>query len=184
MTPADVSWLVVAVAAYVTLALALVAMRDGRTWYSAPALAPVIAAVAMGASPMDPASVGIAVPLWIGIGLLAVVAGSPLVSLILHLASPRTVPLQVQNSVFVTRGGHSQEELRGGVTIGLLERLAFLGCVLLGQPGGIAVIVAVKGLGRFNELNTEQTRERFIVGTLASLVWVGACTAAIVLSAT
>lgn len=183
MTPSDVSWLVVALATFATLALAIVAMRDGRTWYSALALLPVIAALAMGASPLAGPSPAVGVPLWIGVGLLAVVAGSPLVSLVLHLASPRTVPLQVQNSVFVTRGGTRQEELRGGVTIGLLERLAFLGCVLLGQPGGIAVIVAVKGLGRFNELNTEQTRERFIVGTLASLVWVGACTAAIVLSA-
>jgi hypothetical protein len=183
MSATDAGWLVLALTACLALALAVVAFRVGRTWFSAPAVLPVIGALAMGASLPAAPPPGIGVPLWIALGLLAVVAGSPLVSLVLHLASPRTVPLKVQNSVFVTRGGEQQEELRGGVTIGLLERLAFVGCVLLGQPGGIAVIVAVKGLGRFNELNTEQTRERFIVGTLASLTWVGACTAAIVLSA-
>ena len=35
----------------------------------------------------------------------------------------------------------------------------------------IAVVVALKGIGRFSELATAETRERFIIGTLASLVW-------------
>ena len=33
------------------------------------------------------------------------------------------------------------------------------------------MVVAVKGIGRFSELATPEARERFIVGTLASLVW-------------
>lgn len=42
--------------------------------------------------------------------------------------------------------------LRGGLVIGVLERLAVAGCVLLGHPEGVAVVVAVKGLGRYPEI--------------------------------
>lgn len=92
-----------------------------------------------------------------------------------------------------------QAVLRGGLVIGLLERLATAGCVLLGQPEGIAVVVAVKGLGRYPELRGSASTssastsgaanapsasgepsvaalgaavsERFIIGTLTSLIW-------------
>jgi hypothetical protein len=72
-----------------------------------------------------------------------------------------------------------REILRGGTTIGYLERAALIGCILAGQPGGVAVLVAIKGLGRFSELENELARERFLIGTLASLLWAGACVAAI-----
>jgi hypothetical protein len=71
-----------------------------------------------------------------------------------------------------------REVLRGGITIGYLERFALIGSVLAGQAAAVAVIVAVKGLGRFSELENEQARERFIIGTLASLIWAGVCAAA------
>jgi hypothetical protein len=62
--------------------------------------------------------------------------------------------------------------LRGGTWIGLLERLATTGALLLGEPTAVAAIVAVKGLGRFPELKENPAAsERFVVGTLASLVW-------------
>ena len=69
-----------------------------------------------------------------------------------------------------------REILRGGTTIGYLERLALVGTILVGQPAAIAVIVAIKGLGRFSELENAAARERFIIGTLASLAWAAACT--------
>ncbi|WP_180359679.1 hypothetical protein [Miniimonas arenae] len=115
--------------------------------------------------------------------------------------------------------------LRGGLVIGVLERLAVAGSVLLGHPEGVAIVVAVKGLGRYPELRGAATArtgaagpvavqgdpptdpqaraaqeqaaqeqaakeraaqeqaaelsaavsERFIIGTLASLVWAVAC---------
>jgi hypothetical protein len=68
--------------------------------------------------------------------------------------------------------------LRGGATVGYLERVALIGSVLAGQAAAVAVIVAVKGLGRFSELESAEARERFIIGTLASLIWAGACAAA------
>jgi len=62
--------------------------------------------------------------------------------------------------------------LRGGAIIGVLERLAVCVAVLTGQPVAIAYVVAIKGLGRFAELKeTPVAAERFIIGTLTSLLW-------------
>ncbi len=64
--------------------------------------------------------------------------------------------------------------LRGGTTIGYLERLAVMLAIIAGYPEAIAVVVAIKGIGRFSELAASEARERFIIGTIASLLW--ACT--------
>jgi hypothetical protein len=62
--------------------------------------------------------------------------------------------------------------LRGGAWLGLLERLAITGALLAGYPYGIAVVVAIKGLGRYAELRDQPiASERFVVGTLTSLIW-------------
>ncbi|AEG44366.1 hypothetical protein [Isoptericola variabilis] len=64
--------------------------------------------------------------------------------------------------------------LRGGTWIGVLERLAVTATILAGHPEGVAIVVAVKGLGRYPELKEHPVAsERFVVGTLASLVWAG-----------
>lgn len=64
------------------------------------------------------------------------------------------------------------EILRGGAWLGVLERLAITGALLAGYPYGIAVVVAIKGLGRYAELRDQPiASERFVVGTLASLIW-------------
>ncbi|APZ34810.1 hypothetical protein BOH66_11580 [Microbacterium aurum] len=64
-----------------------------------------------------------------------------------------------------------EEILRGGTTIGYLERASVTLGILAGFPGVGAVVVALKGVGRFTELATPAARERFIVGTMASLLW-------------
>ncbi len=62
--------------------------------------------------------------------------------------------------------------LRGGAIIGVLERLAVCLAILFGEPVAIAYVVAIKGLGRFAELKeTPVAAERFIIGTLTSLLW-------------
>ena len=62
--------------------------------------------------------------------------------------------------------------LRGGWWIGVLERFAVTGCILVGFTPGIAVVVAVKGLGRFPQLRDDPAAsERFVIGSLASLLW-------------
>jgi hypothetical protein len=62
--------------------------------------------------------------------------------------------------------------LRGGLVIGVLERLAVATAILTGEPVAIAYVVAIKGLGRYAELKeTPAAAERFIIGTLSSMLW-------------
>ncbi|MFH5823258.1 hypothetical protein [Georgenia sp. AZ-5] len=69
--------------------------------------------------------------------------------------------------------------LRGGAWIGMLERLAITGSVITGFPEAVAVVLAIKGLGRYPELREAHpdkrspAAERFIIGTMASYIWAG-----------
>ncbi|MHA7276562.1 hypothetical protein ACX80O_08555 [Arthrobacter sp. Hz1] len=65
--------------------------------------------------------------------------------------------------------------LRGGLVIGILERLGVAGAIIANEPVAIAYVVAIKGLGRYAELKeTPAVAERFIIGTLTSLLWAAA----------
>ncbi len=65
--------------------------------------------------------------------------------------------------------------LRGGLVIGLLERTAVVVAILADQPVAIAYVVAIKGLGRYPELRqSPAASERFIIGTLSSMLWAAA----------
>ncbi|MFE8887458.1 hypothetical protein ACFYLX_16585 [Pseudarthrobacter enclensis] len=80
----------------------------------------------------------------------------------------------------VPGGGAGPRILRGGAIIGVLERLGVCLAILTGQPVAIAYIVAIKGLGRFAELKeTPVAAERFIIGTLASMLWAAGIAAAV-----
>ncbi|MFB9166130.1 hypothetical protein [Arthrobacter psychrochitiniphilus] len=71
-----------------------------------------------------------------------------------------------------TEPEHGAEVLRGGLLIGVLERAAVAVAILAGQPVAIAYVVAIKGLGRYPELkDTPAASERFIIGTLASMLF-------------
>ncbi|WP_232531643.1 hypothetical protein [Microbacterium halophytorum] len=103
-------------------------------------------------------------------------AGAPLTAGILKLAGGRRRPPEAEAPA-------PEEILRGGLWIGILERLAVTGCILLSYPAGIAVVVAIKGLGRFSALRDEPTggvSERFLVGTLTSYLWAAAVAVAAV----
>ncbi|WP_285042027.1 hypothetical protein [Plantibacter sp. LMC-P-059a] len=110
---------------------------------------------------------------------VAVAGGGPVASLVLSLATKGTVAPGVHGGILVgeRHAGESQvigrpiEVLRGGMAIGVLERLALVAALFSGYPEAIAVIVAVKGVGRFSELDSAEARERFIIGSLASLLW-------------
>ncbi|TWS28200.1 hypothetical protein FK530_14050 [Tsukamurella conjunctivitidis] len=65
--------------------------------------------------------------------------------------------------------------LRGGLSIGVLERAAIAVCVLANFGGGLAVIVAAKGLARYPELRHPGAAEQFIIGTFVSVLWAVAC---------
>lgn len=78
--------------------------------------------------------------------------------------------------------------LRGGAWIGGLERLAVFATLVAGWPEGLAVVLAVKGLGRYPELRAAEegvrtgAAERFIIGTLVSVLWAAACAGIVVLT--
>lgn len=72
-------------------------------------------------------------------------------------------------------GATARAALRGGTWIGLLERAAVTGAVLVGYPSAVAFVIAVKGLGRYPELRENPgASERFVIGSLASLLWAAA----------
>ena len=71
--------------------------------------------------------------------------------------------------------------LRGGQWIGYLERGAVAATLLASFPEGLALVLAVKGVGRYPELRdagssgrNADAPEEFIIGTLASLLWAAA----------
>jgi len=170
------------------LVFSVLAISRRRPWFSLVAAAPVAWTILVFAvySPgyVDPVLV---IVFTLALTALGVVAGSPLVALVLTLAAPNGPQLGLHGGILVrdTTSPPPQrdlEVLRGGTTIGYLERFALIGSVLAGQFAAVAIVVAIKGLGRFSELESAQARERFIIGTLGSLTWAGTCAAAIVLT--
>jgi hypothetical protein len=76
----------------------------------------------------------------------------------------------------------ASEVLRGGAWIGAFERAAVFATLAAGWPEGLAVVLALKGLGRYSELRgsaatpagppvTGGVAERFIIGTFSSVLW-------------
>mgnify|MGYP001187628485 CR=1 FL=1 len=111
---------------------------------------------------------------WAGIG---VVIGA----LLLSIFPGRWVTALVLRRV--ATGSSDTGVLRGGAWIGMLERAAITGAILGGHPEAIAVVLAVKGLGRYPELRESHpdrrspAAERFIIGTLVSYTWAAATAA-------
>ena len=108
--------------------------------------------------------------------LAAVVGGGPVATAVLRAADPAAVG--------VAGGPQDPEILRGGAWIGVMERAAVAATLLAAWPEGLAVVLAVKGLGRYAELRAPAAAERFIVGTLASGLWSAACVGVAVLTRT
>lgn len=168
------------------LLLSLIASRrpsphkSGPHWLVIPVVALIAAAIvysALGGVQSAPA-VGFHVAAIVLLLLIGVVGGSPLVLVVLELAGSGAVPLGDHGGIIVSDTGakaKDREILRGGMTIGYLERLAIIGAALVGQFAAVAIVIAVKGLGRFSELENAAARERFIIGTLVSIVWAAAC---------
>ncbi len=97
---------------------------------------------------------------------LAVSTGGGWVTTRLVLKAARRSPDSSKDATEATSA------LRGGTWIGFLERLATTAALLLAEPAAVTAIVAIKGLGRFPELKENPAAsERFVVGTLASLLW-------------
>ena len=156
-------------------------------WIAAGALA---IALMCASSLSAPASGGFAPLLTVLAITVAVFGGSPAAATALQLAMGTSVSPGIHGGILIASkpttdaerqglvAAPKQEVLRGGRVIGILERVAAAGSIVAGFPEALAIIVAVKGVGRFTELEAAEARERFIIGTLASLIW--ACAAGLV----
>ena len=167
--------------------LAVIASRRGKHWLVLPCVALIAIAIvwAVFGGAWTAPGIGFLVAAGILLLLLGIIAGSPLVSLVLELAGSGTETLGDHGGIIVSDDSAKpvkREILRGGMTIGYLERLAIIGAALAGQFAAVAIVVAVKGLGRFSELENSAARERFIIGTLVSIIWAAACAAPMVLA--
>jgi hypothetical protein len=173
------------------LAVSVVAIRLHKPSLALFSAAPVIAGLVGVAFRLGvPApSNAVAVVGGILLALLGVVGGSPITVAVLGFSgrgAGSTPAVDGEHGGIVVDEGtppevRRAEVLRGGMIIGYLERLALIAAIVLGRLEIVAVLIAVKGLGRFSELDSPEIRERFIIGTLVSLIWAGACALLIVL---
>ena len=171
-------WIAVIAVVSVAIVLALISIRTGRTRLGLAGLLPLIAgvlALAFGVdrTAPDPFSRDLLAVL---LALLGVVGGYPVTIWVLGLATPkkRKKDKKKDDDTDGEHGGivvEGREVLRGGWVIGYLERIAVIVAVVLGRFEIFAALIAVKGLGRFSELDSSVARERFIIGTLTSLSW-------------
>ena len=105
-------------------------------------------------------------------GALAVAGGGPVTSRVFALVDGRG---HGDDPGSIHRAG---DVLRGGAWIGALERAAIFASLAVGQPEGVAIVLGLKGLGRYPELRNDEkagAAERIIIGTFASVLWAAAC---------
>lgn len=105
----------------------------------------------------------------------AVTGGGILAPMVLQLAdrSPRHGVAGAEPGVG-TGSVADPDTLRGGAWVGVLERLAVVATLLARWPEGLAVVLAVKGVGRYPELGRPAAAERFIIGSFTSILWAAA----------
>ncbi len=108
----------------------------------------------------------------LALAVLGVLGGGPAAALVLRAATREGSP--GSNGGILVGDEPGREVLRGGTTIGFLERVIVVAAVLIGRWELLAALIAVKGLGRFRDLDAGAATERFIIGTLVSLIWAGA----------
>ncbi|WP_188712938.1 hypothetical protein [Microbacterium faecale] len=164
------------VAAFIaTLIIILVTRSRPRT--AALLAAAILIVTSLVAAAMVPAAAPLAltIPLALLGVAVALLGGDPAARRVLALASNSMVREGPNGGILLRTPAATiepaPEVMRGGVTIGYLERTAVVLAIIVGYPEAIAVVVAIKGIARFTELGTPEARERFIIGTLASLGW-------------
>lgn len=132
---------------------------------------------------------GAAAPLAVAV---AVLGGGPVATAVLRGAERsgvtgvsypvETLEPEVHPTALSAEPARGADMLRGGLWIGALERAAVAVSLLVGQPGGLALVIAVKGLGRYPELRAAgAAAERFIIGTFASFLWAAAAAGVVLL---
>lgn len=184
-------WAVIVASLAAAAVLSVLAYLRPRPIHLWPAAGTIVVAIVAASTIPDPVP-AVAAPLVALLGMVvAVFGGSPAAATALQLAMGTSAPPGAHGGILVTVrpdeprapgvAATRREVLRGGLTIGVLERLGGAGSIIAGFPEGLAIVVAVKGVGRFTELEAPEARERFIIGTFASLIW--ACAAALAVHA-
>lgn len=182
MSPSDRTFLVMALMAFgvVAATVAWTSPLARRIWAPA-SLALLLAAGAVAATVGEEVAIGDGQEILIFTlgALFALAGGGPLTTLVFDLVDRR----EMRSDSMQTAG----RVLRGGAWIGALERIAIYATLVAGWPEGLAVVLAVKGLGRYPELRAAEdgvrtgAAERFIIGTFSSVLWACGCAGAVVL---
>jgi hypothetical protein len=189
-----VYWVVLLLITMASLILAILAFRLGKQPFVIASAGALVGALLLASIPVGEAPTAFSVVIALAALVLAVIGGGPAAVLALQLATKDSVAPGSHGGILVgsdttpaavadtadpagpaVAATAVHEVLRGGLTIGILERLAVAGAILAGFPEALAVVVAIKGVGRFTELASSEARERFIIGTFASLIWACAC---------
>lgn len=114
----------------------------------------------------------------LGAAIVAVLAGVPLVRAFLAVVdrsqSRNEGAGRPPRGTTVTAGAR---RLGGGAWIGMLERLAVFACLMTGFPAGLAIVLGIKGLARYPELQSPDatTAQAFIMGTFCSVLFAAGC---------
>lgn len=181
MSGSDTAHLVIALTAFATVAAGLSWSRYGQSVWApvtvlALAAAAVVASVAENLT-VDRVSTTVLVAL---AATLAVAGGGPLTTRVFTLVDRADVRADARAGI--AESGNTLDQagavLRGGAWIGALERLAVYAGLAAGFPEGVAVVLALKGVGRFPDLRESGgngATERFIIGTLTSVLWAAGC---------
>lgn len=120
---------------------------------------------------MDPLELLLKALIIAALGVVALL-GNPLIRFLLRRIDTPQQP--AESGVPLLETGRV---LRGGRWIGILERAAVYATLVAGFPAGLAMIIAIKGLGRYPELRAQadsRVGELFIIGTFASMLWAAA----------
>ncbi|MGQ7311349.1 hypothetical protein ACUOFU_06575 [Microbacterium arabinogalactanolyticum] len=163
----------------VVLVLSLVGLRRPSTVLAAVGGALVAAALTIVVVLPPAATPLLGVPITVLGFAAATVGGNPFTRRALDIAAGNRVRETEDGGIVILAShdadpAHARTLMRGGTVIGYLERICTVVAIAVGFPEAIAAIIAVKGIGRFPELAEAEARERFIIGTLASLLWAGA----------
>jgi hypothetical protein len=177
LLPAVLGWAGVVLCVVAAAVLAVIAWRRPARPLTIGTVVLTALALLAAAIPGSPAPAPVAALVTVGALVVAVAGGSPVTRRLLD----RVDFDQAEGEHGGLLADDGRELLRGGEVIGLLERFAVAGAIVAGFPEALAVVIAIKGVGRFTELETGAVRERFIVGTLVSWVWAAAAAGVVLL---
>ena len=184
MTAGNWAALVLVLLAFALLAAIGAWSRAARRIWAPAALLLLVAAGVVAAAPPEVTldGRGATTALVLVAGALALAGGGPLTALVFDVVDRREPRPDPGESL-----DQAGSVLRGGTWIGALERVAIYGALVAGWPEGLAVVLAVKGLGRYPELRAAEdgvrtgAAERFIIGTFTSVLWACGCAAVVAL---